>query len=67
LFDRVDGLHVVVTVDQDGWCVAISTAPLGEHGRHPSRLPDLDPWEAGALGRGGEPLRVLANVDVMLR
>src|SRR4249920_2681955 len=64
--DRVDRLHVVMSVDDDSGRVAIMAAPLREYAGQPARGPDLDRREAGPLGCGREPFSAPRDVSVVL-
>ncbi len=64
LLERVNGLHVVVAVDERGRELRVDDS-LGVDGRMARRLHDLGMLEAGSAGRVGEVFGVAADVGRM--
>jgi hypothetical protein len=67
LVERVDGLHVVVAVDQGRRRVGAGLEPLAVDGRVPLRRQDLDVVEAGGDHPLGAPLGRDVDVAVVAR
>jgi len=68
--DRVDGLHVVVAINQyrrRGFVISsVGAAPLGVNSRQARGRPDLDNREPGLTRRCGEPVGAAMHVAVVL-
>ncbi len=63
--ERVDGLDVVVAVDEDGRGVGVVAAPFGVDSREPRAVvEELGGREAGAPSGVDEPFRAAADVGM---